>query len=78
MKRYGILMMIVGLLGLAAGMGRAAEAPALHAAGRMKDGMNWLRWAPETPEQWEQLLAQGVVVERYAYSADTVHFYAWR
>lgn len=78
MKRYGILMIIVGLLGLTAGMGRAAEGPALHAAGRMKDGMNWLRWAPETPGQWEQLLAQGVTVERYAYMADTVRFDVWR
>ncbi|MDE6440682.1 MAG: hypothetical protein K2K51_06655, partial [Bacteroidales bacterium] len=78
MKRYGILMMMVGLLGLTTGMGQAEGAPKLHAAGRVKDGMNWLRWAPETPGQWEQMLSQGVVVERYAYSADTVHFYTWR
>lgn len=78
MKRYGILMMTLLFWGLTMGMGRAAESPKLHAAGRAKNGVNWLRWAPETPEQWERLLAQGVVVERYAYMGDTVLAAEWR
>lgn len=85
MKRKGILM-VAGLWWLAMGSGLAAaqEAvdtaarPKLHVVGRVKDGARWLRWAPDGPAGWERLLRQGVVVERYAYAADTVSFAEWR
>lgn len=64
----------------AAGMAEAVGAarPKLHAVGRVKDGAHWLRWAPDGPAGWERLLRQGVVVERYAYTADMVSFAEWR
>lgn len=62
----------------AASVVAAASVPKLHAVGRVKDGMNWLRWAPDGPEGWERMLRQGVVVERYAYAADTVWMTEWR
>ncbi|MDE7149985.1 MAG: hypothetical protein K2O01_06220, partial [Bacteroidales bacterium] len=84
MKRYGILMM-AGRWWLAMGGGLAAACgtvdtvrPKLHAVGRVKDGANWLRWAPDTPDGWERLLQKGVVVERFVYAGDTVLSSEWR
>ncbi len=61
-----------------AGVVVAAARPKLHAVGRVREGANWLRWAPDTPEGWALLLRRGVVVARYAYVADTVLFAEWR
>ena len=44
----------------------------LYAVGRVKPDGCWLRWAPEDPADWERMLRQGVVVERYTYYADTL------
>ena len=56
----------------------AAPQGRLYAVGRAKRGVNWLRWAPETFEQWQQLLRHGVVVERHQYIGDTVLVSLWR